>query len=63
MLPAGSLSPRVAALALAAPTLFNTLFKLSLFMAIGGPRRAVPGAASLGLVAVALLVPIALALT
>ncbi len=62
MLPAGSLSPRVAALALAAPTLFNTLFKLGLFMVIGGPRRAVRGAASLGLVAVALLVPIALAL-
>lgn len=62
MLPQGSLAPGVAALALAAPTLFNTLFKLALFVVIGGWRRAIPGAAGLGLVAAALLVPIAAAL-
>ena len=62
LLPPGSLSPAVAALALAAPTLFNTLFKLVLFVVIGGWRRTMPGAAGLGLVAAALLVPIVLAL-
>ena len=51
-----------AAIALAAPTLFNTLFKLALFLGIGGLRRAAPGAASLALVSAALLVPIVLAL-
>jgi len=62
-LPAGSLSPPVAAIALAAPTLFNTLFKLGLFVGIGGLRRAAAGAASLALVAAALIVPIALAIS
>jgi len=61
-LPPGTLEVRIAALALAAPTLFNTLFKLGLFVAIAGWRRALPGAAALAAVAAALLIPIALAL-
>ena len=41
---------------------FLTPFKLALFVVIGGWRRAIPGAAGLGLVAAALLEPIAAAL-
>jgi uncharacterized membrane protein (DUF4010 family) len=57
-LPAGSLSIGMAALALAAPTFFNTLFKLGLFVVMGGWRRSWPGAVSLFMVAAALLIPI-----
>lgn len=60
-LPPGSLAPGTAALALAAPTLFNTLFKLALFAGIAG-RRAAPGGAVLGAAAIALLVPLAIGL-
>lgn len=60
-LPAGSLAPETAALALAAPTLFNTLFKLALFVGIAG-RRAAPGGAALAGAAIALLVPLAIGL-
>lgn len=60
-LPPGSLAPGTAALALAAPTLFNTLFKLVLFAGIAG-RRAAPGSAVLGAAAIALLVPLAIGL-
>lgn len=58
-LPEGTLPVAVAALALAAPTLFNTLFKLVLFIAITGWRRALVGGAALGATAVALAVPLA----
>ena len=61
-LPSGSLPVRTAALALAAPSLLNTMFKLSLFAVVGGGRRVLPGAAALLLVAVSLFVPIALAM-
>lgn len=57
-LPAGTLSPRVAALALAAPTLFNTLFKLVLLVAVGGWRRSRLGASAMALIALVLVVPI-----
>jgi len=62
-LPAGSLSVGVAALALAAPTFFNTAFKLGLFVAIAGWRGALPGAMALAAIAAALLIPIAIATT
>jgi hypothetical protein len=62
-LPPGSLAVHVATLALAAPTCFNTMFKLGLFMVIAGWRRSLPGAIALGAVAAALLIPIAIALT
>ena len=61
-LPAGTLSISVAALALAAPTLFNTLFKLALFVVIAGWRGSLAGAAALGATALALAIPIAAAL-
>lgn len=57
-LPPGSLPVEVAAAALAGPTLFNTLFKLALLLAVAGWRRAVQGAAALTATALALLVPI-----
>jgi uncharacterized membrane protein (DUF4010 family) len=62
-LPQGGLPVHVAALALAAPTFFNTLFKLILFVAFAGWRRALPGAIALGAVAAALLSSIAIALS
>ena len=62
-LPQGTLPVHVAALALAAPTLFNTVFKLGLFVVIAGWRRSLPGAMALGAVAAALLTPIAIALS
>jgi uncharacterized membrane protein (DUF4010 family) len=62
-LPQGTLAVPIAALALAAPTFFNTLFKLGLFVAIAGWRRALPGAMALGAVAAALFIPIAIALS
>lgn len=61
-LPPGSLPVEVAALALAAPILFNTMFKLAILVAVARSRRALLGAASLAIVAVALAVPIAAAL-
>jgi uncharacterized membrane protein (DUF4010 family) len=61
-LPRGSLAVPVAALALAAPTLFNTLFKLALFVVLAGWRSAIAGGAALAAVALALLIPILIAL-
>lgn len=61
-LPRGSLEVPVAALALAAPTFFNTLFKLALFVVMAGWRSALSGGAALAAVALALLVPILIAL-
>lgn len=58
-LPAGALPVTLAVLALAAPTLFNTLFKLILFVAVAGWRRSLGGAAALGATAVALAIPLA----
>lgn len=60
-LPPGSLTPETAALALAGPTLFNTLFKLALFVGIAG-RAAGPGAGALAAAALALLVPLLIGL-
>src|SRR6185369_12383530 len=56
-LPPDVLPVHMAALALAAPTLFNTLFKLGLFVLIAGWRRALLGSLALGATAIALLVP------
>jgi uncharacterized membrane protein (DUF4010 family) len=53
-LPAGTLTARAAALALTAPTLLNTIFKLFLFVSIAGWRKAWWGAASLALVSATL---------
>jgi uncharacterized membrane protein (DUF4010 family) len=61
-LPPGSLEVPVAALALAAPTFFNTLFKLALFVVMAGWRNALAGGAALAAVAATLLVPIWIAL-
>lgn len=61
-LPPGTLPVRSAALALAAPVLFNTLFKLGILLVVGGRRRTGWAAFSLAVPAVALLVPIAIAL-
>lgn len=61
-LPVGTLPLKSVALALAAPTLFNTVFKLVLFLVIAGCRRALAGSVALGMAALALLVPIILAL-
>jgi uncharacterized membrane protein (DUF4010 family) len=60
-LPAGTLDVDTAALALAAPTLFNTLFKLGLFVIMAGPRRSLPGGIALAAVSLTLLVPILVA--
>lgn len=62
-LPPGTLAGETAALALAAPTFLNTLFKLALFAGIAGPRRAPLGSAALAIISLALLAPVALALT
>jgi uncharacterized membrane protein (DUF4010 family) len=61
-LPAGLLAPKLAALALAAPLLFNTLFKLGILLAIAGWRAALPATVSLATTALALLVPVLLGL-
>ncbi|MGE3396430.1 MAG: MgtC/SapB family protein [Sphingomonas sp.] len=61
-LPVGTLSSAVAALALAAPTLFNTLFKLVLFITIAGRRQSLAAGIALGTTALALGVPIMAAL-
>ena len=57
-LPPGNLSTHLAALAIASPILFNTLFKLTILLTVGGWRRTLWGAASLLAAGVALLVPI-----
>lgn len=57
-LPRDLLPIPIAALALAAPTLFNTLFKFALFIAIAGFRRSFAGGAALAATALALAVPI-----
>lgn len=46
-LPHGAMPVRLAALAIAAPVVLNTLFKLALLVGIVGPRRAVPAGAAL----------------
>ena len=60
-LPPGSLPVATIALALAAPVLFNTLFKLAILVTVAGWRPAWRGALSLAVAAAALLVPIAIA--
>jgi hypothetical protein len=49
----------MAALAIAAPILFNTLFKLAILLVVGGVRNTLWGAASLVAAAAGLAVPIA----
>lgn len=61
-LPPGTLSTRIAGLALAGPTLFNTLFKLGLLVTVAGWRGSKRGAAALAATATALAVPICIAL-
>lgn len=61
-LPAGTLTARAAALALTAPTLLNTMFKLIVFVSIAGWRRSSWGAASLALVSVVLAAAVAVLL-
>lgn len=46
-LPAGTLSGRIAALVLVPPVVLNTLFKAGTLLALGGWRKAAPGAAAL----------------
>ena len=58
-LPPGSIPLHLAALAIAAPILFNTLFKLAILLVVGGIRPALWGAASLLAAAMGLAVPIA----
>lgn len=61
-LPPGRLPLALAALALAAPILFNTLFKLVILLVVARSRRALSGAAALAAAAAALAGPIALGL-
>lgn len=61
-LPPGTLPLREASLALAAPILFNTLFKLAILLGVAGPRRCVAAAFSLGLSALLLLAALVTAL-
>lgn len=58
----GSLPVELAALAIAAPILYNSFFKGVVLLAVARSRRAVPGAAALGAASLALAVPIAVAL-
>ena len=58
----GSLPVDLAALAIAAAILYNTLLKGVALLAIARSRRALPGAAALGAASLALAVPIAIAL-
>jgi uncharacterized membrane protein (DUF4010 family) len=53
-LPAGTLSARAASIALATPTLLNTLFKLFLLISIAGFRRSLAGATALSMIALVL---------
>lgn len=61
-LPRGTLPTRSLALALAAPVLFNTLFKLGLLIAIAGWRQTRRGAMALAGASVALIATISIAL-
>lgn len=61
-LPPGSLPVDLAALAIAAPVLYNTFTKGLALLAIARSRRAVPAAAALGATSLALLIPILAAL-
>jgi hypothetical protein len=55
----GSIPLHLAALAIAAPILFNTIFKLAILLLVGGVRRTLWGAAALAAAAAGLAVPIA----
>jgi uncharacterized membrane protein (DUF4010 family) len=61
-LPPGSLPVDLAALAIAAPILYNTFTKSVALLVIARSRRAMPGAAALATTSLALLVPILIAL-
>lgn len=61
-LPPGSLPVRLAALAIAAPVLYNSFTKGVALLLIARSRRALPGVAALGLTSLALLIPIVAAL-
>jgi uncharacterized membrane protein (DUF4010 family) len=58
----GSLPVELAALAIAAPILYNSFFKSVVLLVVARSRRALPGAVALGAAALALAVPIAIAL-
>jgi uncharacterized membrane protein (DUF4010 family) len=58
-LPEGTLQPRVAGLVLLPPVVLNSLFKAGVALAVGGWRRAWPGAAALLASVAAVLVPLA----
>lgn len=60
-LPPGRLPLELATLALAAPILFNTVFKLAILLAVARTRRALPGAGALVATALALAGSIAAA--
>jgi uncharacterized membrane protein (DUF4010 family) len=61
-LPPGSLPVDLAAIAIAAPVLYNTFTKSVALLVIARSRRALPGAAALGVTSLALLIPILIAL-
>lgn len=61
-LPPGSLPLNLAALALAAPILYNSIFKIVVLLLVARSGRALPGAAALAAASLALAVPIAIAL-
>lgn len=58
----GALSVDLAALAIAAPVLYNTFFKGVVLLIVARSRRALPGAAALTATSIALAIPIAVAL-
>jgi uncharacterized membrane protein (DUF4010 family) len=58
----GALDANLAALAIAAPVLYNTFFKALVLMLVARSRRALAGVAALGLTSLALAIPLALAL-
>lgn len=58
----GALDPNLAALAIAAPVLYNTFFKGLVLIIVARSRRALAGVAALGLTSLALAIPLALAL-
>jgi len=60
-LPPGSIPLHLAALAIAAPILFNTLFKLAILLVVAGVRRTLWGAGALLAAAAGMAVPIAIA--
>lgn len=61
-LPVKALSPQLAALAIAAPVVFNTLLKLGLLVAVAGVRRSLGAAAGLTVTACAIVATAAAAL-